>query len=78
MTGTGGGVTSARWRGGASGWIIEGVAVRVAALDDLIASKEWADRAKDHHALPELRELRRAEIALARARPATRTAWPSR
>lgn len=48
--------------------IIEGVAVRVAALDDLIASKEWADRAKDHQALPELRELRRAQIAVARER----------
>jgi hypothetical protein len=28
------------------------------SLDDLIASKEAADRDKDHEALPELRELR--------------------
>lgn len=32
--------------------------IRVAALDDIIASKEWADRPKDHDALPELRALR--------------------
>ncbi|HSH60548.1 MAG TPA: hypothetical protein VK988_13110 [Acidimicrobiales bacterium] len=31
--------------------------VRVAALDDLISSKEWADRPKDHEALPELHAL---------------------
>lgn len=36
----------------------EGVTVLVAALDDIIASKEWADRPKDHEALPELRRLR--------------------
>lgn len=34
-----------------------GVPVLVAALGDIIASKEWADRAKDREALPELREL---------------------
>lgn len=34
-----------------------GVAVHVAALDDIIASKEWADRPKDREALPELRRL---------------------
>lgn len=32
--------------------------VMVASLDDVIASKEWANRPKDHDALPELRELR--------------------
>jgi hypothetical protein len=32
--------------------------VLVASLDDVIASKEWANRPKDHDALPELRELR--------------------
>lgn len=32
--------------------------VLVASLDDVIASKEWANRPKDHEALPELRELR--------------------
>ncbi|MDQ6688360.1 MAG: nucleotidyl transferase AbiEii/AbiGii toxin family protein [Actinomycetota bacterium] len=36
---------------------VHGIAVRVAALEDVIASKEWADRPKDHEALPELREL---------------------
>ncbi len=36
---------------------LHGVAVRVAALDDIIASKEWADRPKDHEALTELRDL---------------------
>jgi len=34
------------------------VTVRVAALADIIASKEWADRAKDREALAELRRLR--------------------
>ncbi len=36
---------------------VHGVAVQVAALEDVIASKEWADRPKDRQALPELREL---------------------
>lgn len=34
------------------------VTVHVAALDDIIASKEWADRPKDREALDELRRLR--------------------
>lgn len=34
-----------------------GVSVRVAGLDDIIASKEWANRPKDRAALPELHEL---------------------
>ncbi len=38
-----------------------GVVVRVADLDDVIASKEWADRPKDREALPELRRLRDAD-----------------
>lgn len=42
--------------------------VQVVALADIIASKEWADRPKDHDALPELRELRRAQLALDRDR----------
>jgi Nucleotidyl transferase AbiEii toxin, Type IV TA system len=33
------------------------VRVRVAALEDVIASKEWANRRKDQEALPELRRL---------------------
>ncbi len=36
---------------------VSGVRVRVAALSDIIASKETADRAKDREALPELRWL---------------------
>ncbi len=36
---------------------LHGVVVRVAALDDIIASKEWADRPKDHDALSELRRV---------------------
>jgi hypothetical protein len=34
-----------------------GFAIRVAALDDIIASKEWANRPKDQDALPELRAI---------------------
>lgn len=37
--------------------VVSGVRVRVAALDDIIASKETAGRAKDREALPELRRL---------------------
>jgi hypothetical protein len=36
---------------------VHGIAVYVAALEDVIASKEWADRPKDRQALPELRKL---------------------
>ncbi|MGH9279360.1 MAG: nucleotidyl transferase AbiEii/AbiGii toxin family protein [Acidimicrobiales bacterium] len=36
---------------------LHGITVRVAALDDIIASKEWANRPKDHEALDELRRL---------------------
>jgi hypothetical protein len=32
--------------------------VHIAALDDIIASKQWANRPKDHDALPELLRLR--------------------
>ena len=35
----------------------------VAALDDIIASKEHADREKDREALPELYALRDREVA---------------
>ncbi len=38
-----------------------GVRVLVAALEDIIASKEWADRPKDREALAELRDLARDE-----------------
>lgn len=43
-----------------------GLLVRVVALDDVIASKEWADRPKDHKALPELRMLREAQASTQR------------
>lgn len=33
------------------------LSIRVAGLRDIIASKEWADRPKDHEALPELYRL---------------------
>jgi hypothetical protein len=36
---------------------VDGVRVQVAALSDIIALKETADRAKDREALPELRWL---------------------
>jgi predicted nucleotidyltransferase len=36
---------------------LHGVVVHAAALDDIIASKEWANRPKDQSALPELRAL---------------------
>lgn len=39
------------------------VAIRVAGLNDIIASKEWANRPKDHEALPELYALRDARTA---------------
>lgn len=38
--------------------VIGVVTVRLASLDDIIASKEFADREKDREALPELRALR--------------------
>jgi len=38
---------------------LDGIALRVAALDDIIASKRHADRAKDREALPELEGLHR-------------------
>ncbi|MCU1497825.1 MAG: hypothetical protein JWM47_1778 [Acidimicrobiales bacterium] len=37
---------------------VDGVAVEVASLDDVIASKETTNRPPDHEALPELRSLR--------------------
>lgn len=38
--------------------ILEGVEIRILSIDDLIDSKEWANRPKDREALPELRRLR--------------------
>lgn len=40
---------------------LSGRTVCIASLDDIIASKEWANRPKDHDALPELRRLRDAQ-----------------
>jgi hypothetical protein len=37
-------------------FIIGSVTVHAAALDDVIASKQWANRRKDHEALAELQE----------------------
>lgn len=42
--------------------------ISLAALEDIIASKEWADRPKDHEALPELYAIRDAQAAAERAR----------
>lgn len=47
---------------------LDGVPVLVAGLDDVIRSKELADRPKDHATLPYLRALR-ATIAGSRAEP---------
>jgi Nucleotidyl transferase AbiEii toxin, Type IV TA system len=38
---------------------LDGIIIRVAALEDIIASKKHADRAKDRESLPELEELQR-------------------
>lgn len=40
---------------------VDGTAIRVAALADIIASKQHADRAKDREALPELQEIQRRQ-----------------
>lgn len=37
---------------------LDGIVLRVASLEDIIASKEWSNRPKDREALPELRSLR--------------------
>ncbi len=48
---------------GADLMVMEGMTAPVACLDDVIASKRWADRPKDREVLPELRELYLAQIA---------------
>lgn len=42
---------------------LDGIALRVAALADIIDSKRHADRAKDREALPELDELHRRRLS---------------
>jgi hypothetical protein len=34
-----------------------GLLIRIASVEAIVASKEWADRPKDREALPELREI---------------------
>ncbi len=41
---------------------LSGLVVHMAALDDVIESKQWADRPKDRDALPELLRLRRVAV----------------
>lgn len=41
--------------------------LRVAGLDDIVASKRWANRPKDHEALPELELLAEQATAAQRA-----------
>lgn len=40
---------------------VHGVVIYLAALDDIVASKEFADRDKDREALPELHELQQRQ-----------------
>lgn len=47
---------------------VSGRRVRVAALDDIISSKERANRPKDHEALPELYALRDRQNSAGRRR----------
>ena len=47
-------LTSARDR-------MHGITIRLAALDDIVASKEFANRDKDRDALDELHELQRRQ-----------------
>ena len=39
----------------------DGISIRIASLDDIVASKQWASRPKDHEALAELHELQNPE-----------------
>ncbi len=45
--------------GRASEHVVDGITIRVAALEDVITSKATANRAKDQDALPELKRLAR-------------------
>lgn len=44
--------------------VIEGMTARVASLDDVITTKQWANRPKDRQVLPELRELYQSQDAV--------------
>lgn len=46
---------------------LDGIVIRVASLDDIIDSKQHADRAKDRDALPELEQLQRRQPGSAEA-----------
>ena len=46
-----------------------GVLVQVASLEDIIASKKWADRPKDCEALPELEAIVAVQASERVARP---------
>jgi len=48
---------------------VTGKPVHVAALDDVISSKEWANRAKDQAALPELRAICDAQTQRRKPQP---------
>jgi hypothetical protein len=52
-----------------------GVIITAAGIDDVIASKEWANRPKDHDALKELRDLS-AQRHASQVRPAVPPAGP--
>ncbi|MFN3254322.1 MAG: hypothetical protein ACE37B_01375 [Ilumatobacter sp.] len=48
----------------AVGYEVGELSVLLASLDDIVASKEFAGRAKDNEALPELNELLRRQRRL--------------
>lgn len=50
-----------------------GVRVRVAALDDIVDSKEWANRPKDRDALDELHTMQGSRQGTAQRRPSDDT-----
>lgn len=51
-----------------------GVIVRIASLDDIVASKEWANRPKDQWSLPELYAIQRSNEQ--QPRPPSRSVGP--
>jgi hypothetical protein len=57
-------VDHSQWEAGAASVTVLGVPVRVASLEDIIRSKEAADRDKDRLQLPMLRALQRHQHRL--------------